>query len=547
MYNAALGVLAGQAGSRPDSANTNNAASTNNKSSARTSMTASQANALNSATKGKKKTKQEIEEEERLLREQQEALAAIPPPTPFDSLAAIWQETDLHKQRQLISSIFSCADGPGLSIESLRVDELYSHLKFAHDSGLNSEQTKVFMSLISDIQSSFQSITTVPEFLQSHDTLLEKVFGQFKKNLLSFANVSKDGKQVIDPATTSSPLVARSNADGATVSTTSSSSVARPDTAGDRRPTTSNASAKTPSAASAAKTPRSDANSAPGEHTTDILEVATNTTTSTTTSSNSNNTAPLPSKYFSLPQIKVVTDYVVNTIFANFRLYQAVYNEKLFLPQRSQHVEHLHLETVIPFVTSTSSSFNQAYNATAAAQGSYHVNLNDAVELHDTTTRTQLAAKAELERLERYRQEEEVLAALTHRENQVLEAQQRAVSASSASPPGTASTSSGTLHGPLTNMTSSSWLDAEFDDQVQDELTLLVRKHARQAKLDMSVQLQQHQHMLETRLKVLEANLPTVTTTSAANNSNNSNTLNNLHSTSSPLQSRSSMSNKRRG
>lgn len=89
-----------------------------------------------------------------------------PPPTFRDLLLAMWEEPDLVTQRRLTSEMMEMPDGPSHSLQSIRLDDMCSHLLLAKESGMNPTQTEELLALMKSVMDglSDESISTADSF-----------------------------------------------------------------------------------------------------------------------------------------------------------------------------------------------------------------------------------------------------------------------------------------------------------------------------------------------------------------------------------------------
>lgn len=88
------------------------------------------------------------------VEEELEPVAPPPEPEPLDpyaQLSGLWQ-LDPIEAREQVGQLFEMVDGPDHSMESMLLDEMYGHLHFANEAGMNGSQTKIFMGIVDEVK-----------------------------------------------------------------------------------------------------------------------------------------------------------------------------------------------------------------------------------------------------------------------------------------------------------------------------------------------------------------------------------------------------------
>ncbi len=77
-----------------------------------------------------------------------------PPPSPYEQLESVWALSTPDEQRIRVAQIFHMPGetAAGVCAEAIALDDLYYDLLFARESGFNTEQTKVFVSIMKTVK-----------------------------------------------------------------------------------------------------------------------------------------------------------------------------------------------------------------------------------------------------------------------------------------------------------------------------------------------------------------------------------------------------------
>ena len=238
-------------------------------------------------------------------------------------------------------------DGPAgsICIQSLTLDDLYSHLHFARSVGLNNEQTRAFVEIMQQLkaQMAAPAATATAAAAATADgdnssSSMEQTFLTFKQAVMSNAAVVR--KQPPTQAASgagagpmSSLALSGSRPTSATKTTpiTSARSGAAGSSAAQAGPAAATPAAASRSSvaatphASAAATAAAAAAAAAAAQAAAAAEEAAAAEAAALASA-----APvIPAKAFSLENIRQITDYVTQGYFQHYRLYQAVFNRKV--------------------------------------------------------------------------------------------------------------------------------------------------------------------------------------------------------------------------
>ena len=398
---------------------------------------------------------------------------------------------------------FGIEDGPGICIQSLTLDDTYSHLHFARSAGFNVEQTKV----------AFEILTRVREQLSSPSEEgqagLEQVFAEFKRAVMANAAVVR-GKQpaaataaaaVASPALSNSVSGASLASPGAS-GRPGSTSGARPGSssskgglpqpialdapvrpgsrggsaakAGTSSPSSSSRSSAagalgspTSAGAGAKSTPRGSAAIAAAAAAAEEAAAAEAAAAESAAA-----LAALPPRTFSLDNIRALTAYATSGYFQHYRLYQAVFNQRLFRPRKHTVVERLRVETVIP---------------------DGYPSLEWAVELGAVRAAQQQQLQAQQQQAEESKQKAAAERGAERKEESKDGGVQRWSAAGSSRPASAAFPGADR---------SASRLDGVSDDS--DEIGVLVRQHMAKARAQMLALIQDNDKLLDAKLRAVE-------------------------------------------
>lgn len=322
-----------------------------------------------------------------------------------EQLPEIWKLKDRYEQRQRIAQLFEVADAPGICLSSVEADETFRHLLFAHELGLNIEQTKAFYTIMYRVRTA----------VAAKRSSLPDSFKLFKELLLANSIPSAAG------VTVPSATAPSSSPSGAGTGTTPSVPLVPPSPNSFLAASSQSASAYSyllplPSSSSAAASsagsmslqsvpnaplsPSASAAVSAGQKSSSSASSSTPTSTATTAAalaakkkgleekgaSNLSAVAAMPAgtggaigmaagnnlrsggtgssvygattqqvpstrshlnAFFTVEQCKAIADYASNGVFSHFRLYQTVFDPN-FLRRHKVLVHKAAFDTVVP-------------------------------------------------------------------------------------------------------------------------------------------------------------------------------------------------------
>lgn len=264
------------------------------------------------------KDKRDKELEEKAAEEIEEKPVEL---TIWQKLEQLWTSTsDKAEQRTEVGNLFELTDGPPASINAITLDLAFSHLLFAHESGLNTRQTEVFWDIMGEIQDMIASPT------KEHTT--REVYDLFKRLVISNSTTAHaDPTNPYNPANLQ-PLESQKKSTPVPVEPEAENETEKDDNVKEREISKSNKRRSVFSSKDRIKDDDDD-----DSENTDAVE---------------EEPVPEVSALFTSVNVKQITDYMMGTLFSHFTLYQCVLNARLFQPRVDVTVQPIQLETVIP-------------------------------------------------------------------------------------------------------------------------------------------------------------------------------------------------------
>jgi hypothetical protein len=213
--------------------------------------------------------------------------------TAYDRLDDVWKLETANKQREMLGHLFSLAPDPGcLCIEALVLDNCFANFQFCQSSGFNKDQITALHKVLNDVMKLVRQVEPVVN--------LAECVAHFRAAMRTLS-------LTVVPAIT---ITATNNDAGATQSLSSSNASRESKAKAGSEQKTSTRSVQNNSKASATEDKSS--------------KTVDNTTIPVTVTE---------TKLFTAEHLKLFTDYVANSVFAKYSLYQATFHPKLLACQ----------------------------------------------------------------------------------------------------------------------------------------------------------------------------------------------------------------------
>jgi hypothetical protein len=242
----------------------------------------------------------------------------------------LWEITCEPLHVSIPSSGFEMEDGPGVCRESISLDLSYHSLLFAHESGFNIEQIKVFWNIMEHLMKKLRDVTCTQEDCWQY----------FKDRVLLNSPL---GSHFRANSTASSQDIRRMNE--TLVEQAIDTAVRERSKKSKKLSKAAKAKAEAAAAAAAAAEAAEHAENA----NVSLDDAQSNASHGDGEGGDGGNSKlnEKASKMFTIENVKQITDFATEGLFKHFNLYQCVFNSDVFQPLYSVETHHFRMENVV--------------------------------------------------------------------------------------------------------------------------------------------------------------------------------------------------------